>query len=128
MVDVPLAKLRATAYQRLHQDQAALKAAAHEVDPSKPVGAVLAEMRKDHPTAETLLPTGPGRSRRATRLRRRSPHRDDPKRPPAQGRGDAGLHACHHRGRYGLARPVRAACDQAFLLRLAARDAGPRAG
>ena len=57
MVDVPLPKLRAIAYQRLHQDQATLKAAAHQVDPTKPVAAVVEAIRKDHPSAEALLPT-----------------------------------------------------------------------
>ena len=57
MVATPVPKLRQIAYARLHQDQAALKAAVHAVDPTKPVEAVLQQMRTAHPTAETLLST-----------------------------------------------------------------------
>jgi uncharacterized protein (DUF885 family) len=57
MVDTPLPQLRKIAYDRLHQDQAALKDAAHEVDPAKPVEAVLKQMRTQHPTSDTLLQT-----------------------------------------------------------------------
>jgi uncharacterized protein (DUF885 family) len=56
MVDVPVPKLREIGYKRLHQDQAALEAAAHLVDPHKSVAEVVAAIRKDHPTAENLLP------------------------------------------------------------------------
>jgi uncharacterized protein (DUF885 family) len=57
MVDVPVPKLREIGYNRLHQDQAALEAAAQLVDPHKSVTEVVAAIRKDHPTAATLLPT-----------------------------------------------------------------------
>jgi|HubBroStandDraft_1064217.scaffolds.fasta_scaffold00592_18 hypothetical protein len=57
MVDLPVPKLREIALKRLHDDQAALKAAATLVDPGKPVDAVVAEIRREHPTAETLLAT-----------------------------------------------------------------------
>jgi len=57
MVDLPVPKLREIAYKRLHQDQASLQASAHLVDPHKSVADVVAAVRKDHPTAEQLLPT-----------------------------------------------------------------------
>ncbi|MGB8843113.1 MAG: DUF885 domain-containing protein [Aliidongia sp.] len=57
MLAAPVAKLREIAYGRLHQDQAALKEAAHQVDPTKPVEAVLKKLRTQHPTAATLLKT-----------------------------------------------------------------------
>jgi uncharacterized protein (DUF885 family) len=57
MVALPVRKLRDIALRKLHADQAALKAAAHEVDASKSVATVVEEMRRRHPSAETLLPT-----------------------------------------------------------------------
>jgi len=57
MVDVPVAKLRQIALRQLHKDQTALNAAAREVDPAKSAGAVIQELRHQHPSAERLLPT-----------------------------------------------------------------------
>jgi uncharacterized protein (DUF885 family) len=57
MVDVPVAKLRDVALHQLHEDQAALKAAAREVDPAKSADAVVRELRREHPSAERLLQT-----------------------------------------------------------------------
>jgi uncharacterized protein (DUF885 family) len=57
MVALPVRKLRDIALRQLHADQAALKAAAHEVDASKSVATVVQEMRRRHPSAEKLLPT-----------------------------------------------------------------------
>jgi hypothetical protein len=57
MVALPVRKLRAVALRQLHRDQAALRAAAHELDASKSVAAVVEQVRRQHPSAETLLPT-----------------------------------------------------------------------
>jgi uncharacterized protein (DUF885 family) len=57
MVDTPPEKLLEIAYARLHRDQAALAEAAHRIDPTAPVDAVLKALRSRHPTAETLLQT-----------------------------------------------------------------------
>jgi hypothetical protein len=57
MIALPVSKLRDIALRQLHKDQAALKAAAREVDPSKSVGAVVEDLRRQHPSAATLLPT-----------------------------------------------------------------------
>jgi uncharacterized protein (DUF885 family) len=57
MVALPVAKLHDIALRQLHSDQAALKAAAREVDPAKSAGAVVADVRRQHPTPDTLLPT-----------------------------------------------------------------------
>lgn len=57
MIALPVSKLHDIALRQLHQDQAALKAAAHEVDPAKSVGAVVEDIRRQHPNAATLLPT-----------------------------------------------------------------------
>ena len=57
MVTLPVSQLPDIALRQLHKDQAALKAAAHEVDPSKSAGAVVEDIRRQHPSAETLLPT-----------------------------------------------------------------------
>jgi hypothetical protein len=57
MVALPVGKLRDIALRQLHTDQAALKTAAHEVDPAKSVGAVVEDIRRQHPNADTLLPT-----------------------------------------------------------------------
>jgi len=57
MIALPVPKLRAIALRQLHRDQAALKAAAHRVDASKSVAAVVEQIRSQHPSAETLLPT-----------------------------------------------------------------------
>ena len=57
MIALPVSKLHDIALRQLHQDQAALKAAAREVDPAKSVGAVVEDIRRQHPSAATLLPT-----------------------------------------------------------------------
>ena len=57
MVALPVRKLRDIALRQLHRDQAALKVAAHEVDASKSVAAVVEQVRSQHPSAEALLPT-----------------------------------------------------------------------
>jgi hypothetical protein len=57
MIALPVRKLRDIALRQLHSDQAALKVAAHEVDPSKSVAAVVEQMRRQHPSAQMLLPT-----------------------------------------------------------------------
>jgi len=57
MIALPIGKLRDIASRQLLRDQAALKAAAHEVDPAKSVAAVVEDIRRQHPTADTLLPT-----------------------------------------------------------------------
>jgi uncharacterized protein (DUF885 family) len=57
MIALPVSKLHDIALRQLHQDQAALKAAAREVDPAKSVGAVVEDIRRQHPNAATLLPT-----------------------------------------------------------------------
>jgi uncharacterized protein (DUF885 family) len=57
MVDLPVTKLREIALRQLHRDQAALKAAARRVGTSKSVAEVVEQVRRQHPSAETLLPT-----------------------------------------------------------------------
>ncbi len=57
MVTLPVSQLRDIALRQLRKDQAALKAAAHEVDPSKSADAVVEDIRRQHPSADTLLPT-----------------------------------------------------------------------
>jgi uncharacterized protein (DUF885 family) len=57
MVDLPVPKLREVAYKRLHDDQAALKAAAAQIDPRQGTEHVVESLRANHPTAETLLAT-----------------------------------------------------------------------
>ena len=57
MVDLPVNKLHKIALRRLHTDQTALTAAAHEVNPAKSVDAVVEDIRRQHPSADTLLST-----------------------------------------------------------------------
>ena len=57
MIALPVSRLHDIALRQLHQDQDALKAAAREVDPAKSVGAVVEDIRRQHPSAATLLPT-----------------------------------------------------------------------
>jgi uncharacterized protein (DUF885 family) len=57
MIALPVSELHDIALRQLHKDQAALKVAAHEVDPAKSVGAVVEDIRRQHPNAATLLPT-----------------------------------------------------------------------
>lgn len=57
MIALPVGKLRDIAMCQLHKDQAALKVAAREVDPAKSVAAVVEDLRRQHPSAATLLPT-----------------------------------------------------------------------
>ena len=57
MVDMPLDQLLAVGEAQLKKDQAAFAAAAQKIDPSKSPDQVMADLIKDHPTAETLIPT-----------------------------------------------------------------------
>jgi len=57
MIDLSVTKLREIALRQLRKDQVALKAAAHQVDASKSVAEVVAQVRRQHPSRETLLPT-----------------------------------------------------------------------
>jgi uncharacterized protein (DUF885 family) len=57
MVDIPPDRLLDIAYAQLHKDQAALSEAAREVDQAAPIEAVLKEIRAQHPTGDTLIPT-----------------------------------------------------------------------
>jgi uncharacterized protein (DUF885 family) len=57
MVDIPSDRLLDIAYAQLHKDQAALSEAARQVNPTAPLEAVLKEIRAQHPTADTLIPT-----------------------------------------------------------------------
>jgi uncharacterized protein (DUF885 family) len=57
MVDMPLDQVLAMGEAQLKKDQAAFVAAAQQIDPSKSPDQVMAELIKDHPTAETLIPT-----------------------------------------------------------------------
>ena len=57
MVDIPPDRLLDIAYAQLHKDQGALSEAAREVDPTAPIEGVLKEIRAQHPTVDTLIPT-----------------------------------------------------------------------
>ena len=57
MVDTPPDRLLDIAYAQLHKDQAALSEAAREVNQAAPIEAVLKEIRAQHPTVDTLIPT-----------------------------------------------------------------------
>src|ERR1700731_643045 len=57
MVDIPPDGLLDIAYAQLHKDQAALSEAARQVNPTAPIEAVLKEIRAEHPTGDTLIPT-----------------------------------------------------------------------
>jgi uncharacterized protein (DUF885 family) len=57
MVDIPPDRLLDIAYAQLHKDQAALPEAAREVNQAAPIEAVLKEIRAQHPTVDTLIPT-----------------------------------------------------------------------
>jgi len=57
MVDIPPERLLEIAYAQLRKDRSALSEAAREIDPAKPVEAVLKEVRAEHPTADALIPT-----------------------------------------------------------------------
>ena len=57
MVDIPPDRLLDIAYAQLHKDQDALSEAARKVDPTAPIEAVLKEIRAQHPTVDTLIPT-----------------------------------------------------------------------
>ena len=57
MIALPVSKLHDIALRQLHKDQAALNTAAREVDPSKSSAAVVEDIRRQHPNADTLLPT-----------------------------------------------------------------------
>ena len=55
MVDTPLDQLLAVGYDDLHRNQAELKRVAAQIDPNRPVEAILQDLENDHPTADKLL-------------------------------------------------------------------------
>ena len=57
MVDIPPDRLLEIAYAQLHKDKSALSDAAHEIDPSTPIEAVLKQVRTQHPAADALIST-----------------------------------------------------------------------
>ncbi len=57
MVDIPPDRLLDIAYAQLHKDQAALSEAARRVNPTASIEDVLKEIRAQHPTVDTLIPT-----------------------------------------------------------------------
>ena len=57
MVDIPLDRLRAIAYADLRQNQERLKQVTAQIDARKSPREVLADVRKDHPAPEQLLPS-----------------------------------------------------------------------
>jgi uncharacterized protein (DUF885 family) len=57
MVALPVRKLHDIALRQLHADQTALQAAAREVDSAKSLDAAVEEIRRQHPSADTLLST-----------------------------------------------------------------------
>lgn len=60
MVDMPLDQLLAVGEAQLKKDQAALEATAKRIDPTKTVDQVAADLLKDHPAADALVPTAEG--------------------------------------------------------------------
>lgn len=56
MVDLPLDRLLDIGYAQLKKDQQALEAAARRIDPGKSTDEVVAELERDHPTADGLVP------------------------------------------------------------------------
>ena len=57
MVDTPLDKLLEIGYQNLHQNQQSLRETAARIDSKRTSREILADLEKDHPSAERLLPT-----------------------------------------------------------------------
>jgi uncharacterized protein (DUF885 family) len=55
MVDTPLDRLLAVGYDDLHRNQAELKRVAAQIDPNRPVEAILQDLENDHPAADKLL-------------------------------------------------------------------------
>jgi hypothetical protein len=118
MVNIPPDRLFDIAYAQLHKDQDALSRAAQEVDPTAPLETVLTEIRAQHPTADTLIPTARNElaGLRAFVL---DHHIANIERSPAKSRRDSGFPARDDRSRYGPARPFGAARDASLLLRYA---------
>jgi uncharacterized protein (DUF885 family) len=57
MVDIPLDRLLKIGYAQLHKDQQSFAATARKIDASKKPLDVLAEVEKDHPSAQELIPS-----------------------------------------------------------------------
>jgi uncharacterized protein (DUF885 family) len=57
MVDIPLDRLLKIGYAQLHKDQQSFAETARKIDPSKKPLEVLAEVEKDHPSAQELIPS-----------------------------------------------------------------------
>ncbi len=55
MVDIPLDRLLSIGYADLHRNQEALKRVAAQIDPSKSVGEVVADLQNQHPAPDKLL-------------------------------------------------------------------------
>jgi hypothetical protein len=56
MIDVPIGRLLDMAYAQLRKDQELFLETAHRIDPKRKAAEVLAELVKDHPTADGLIP------------------------------------------------------------------------
>ncbi len=56
MVDVPLARLREVGYANLRRNQQEFERVAKLLDPSKTPQQILAQIQREHPTADKLLP------------------------------------------------------------------------
>jgi hypothetical protein len=56
MVDTPLDRLLAIGYADLHGNQAEFKRVAAKIDPKRKPEEILADLEKDHPTGDKLLP------------------------------------------------------------------------
>jgi uncharacterized protein (DUF885 family) len=57
MVDIPLPRLLEIGYAQLHKDQQAFAETARKIDPAKKPLDVLAEVERDHPSAQELIPS-----------------------------------------------------------------------
>jgi uncharacterized protein (DUF885 family) len=57
MVDIPLGRLLEIGYAQLHRDQQAFAETAHRIDPAKKPLDVLADVERDHPSAQELIPS-----------------------------------------------------------------------
>jgi hypothetical protein len=119
MIDIPLDRLLDIAYAQLHKDQAALSVAARRVNPTVPIETVLKEIRAQHPTVDTLIPTARDElaGLRAFVL---DHHIVTIPSDLLPNRGDSGFPARDDCGRDGPARPFGAARDASLLLRHAA--------
>ena len=122
MVDLPLDKLLEIGWADLRKNQEHFRQVAAELEPGKDPRAVLLELDQDHPAPDQLLNSFHATFDSLIGFIRSASHRDHSVGCAADPGRDTAVHARHHNGKHGHARPLRNACNRGIFQRDAARS------